>query len=322
MSIVDFKEIPMSKPPSSAPDDFELFARDFFEVLGYEIIRSPYRGQDSGADLIIRELRQGISGESAIDWLVSCKHFTHSGRSVCISDEQDISDRVKSANCDGFIGFYSTLPSSGLIAKLEGLERGEHQIDHQIYDYRRIENKLIQSYKAKELFSRYFPVSYQKWSKNNPEIPDLSLGNAVLRCRYCGKDLIKEQSPDLGMFVIWTRLPASILSTSIEEHTEDLESETSILSAYTCCKGECDRRLQKRWGRHDTYDSWFELLQFTIPSMYIESIHPILVMLSVYSIESDEVLDSIYNFLRITFHYVARDLTDEEKKRFRIGHNL
>jgi len=140
MPVLDFREIPEANKNSGKQDTFELFARDFLEYLGYSIIHGPDRGADGGKDLIVKEIRKGVGGETKVKWLVSCKHKAHSGSSVGVNDETDIADRVKANSCTGFIGFYSTLPSSGLTKKLEGLK---DRIEYQIYDSEKIEKKFI-----------------------------------------------------------------------------------------------------------------------------------------------------------------------------------
>lgn len=116
--ILDFKEIPEAHIANGEQDTFEMFARDFFEELGFKIVIGPDRGADGGRDLIIEEEREGILGNSNIRWLVSCKHKVHSGKSVTDKDECDINDRMNSNKTDGFIGFYSTLPSAALQRKV------------------------------------------------------------------------------------------------------------------------------------------------------------------------------------------------------------
>ena len=105
MAIIDFKEIPRANVADGNQDIFELFAREFFYVLGFSIIEDPDRGQDGGRDIIISEKRTGIINDTVIRWLVSCKHKIHSGSAVNASDEEDISDRIQVHNCSGFIGF-------------------------------------------------------------------------------------------------------------------------------------------------------------------------------------------------------------------------
>ena len=121
MAILDFKEIPRANVSNGEQDRFELFARDFLEYLGYKIVIDPNRGADGGVDVLVEEKRTGVGGETVIRWLVSCKHKAHSGQSVTPQDEANIRDRVDANNCHGFIGFYSTLPSTGLSKNLEGM---------------------------------------------------------------------------------------------------------------------------------------------------------------------------------------------------------
>lgn len=110
MSIIDFKEIPPANSGNGDQDSFELFARDFVvEILGLKIISQPNRGADGGKDFLAEEIQSGTISETHIRWLVSCKHFAHSGKSVSDSDEQNILDRVHQHMADGFIGFYSTI---------------------------------------------------------------------------------------------------------------------------------------------------------------------------------------------------------------------
>ena len=87
--ILDFKEIPEAHIANGKQDTFEMFARDFFETFGFIIEEGPDRGADGGRDLIIKEKRLGILGETEIKWLVSCKHKAHSGNSVLSTDEQN-----------------------------------------------------------------------------------------------------------------------------------------------------------------------------------------------------------------------------------------
>ena len=114
LAILDFKEIPEAHKASGLQDTFELFARDFLDFMGYRLIADPDRGTDGGVDLLVEEKRSGVGGETIIRWLVSCKHKAFSGGAVSPTDDANIRDRVEANECQGFIGFYSTLASSGL----------------------------------------------------------------------------------------------------------------------------------------------------------------------------------------------------------------
>jgi hypothetical protein len=51
MPVIDFKEIAV---PTSGGlrDQFELFAREFLDFLGFKIVVGPDRGPDGGRDLV------------------------------------------------------------------------------------------------------------------------------------------------------------------------------------------------------------------------------------------------------------------------------
>lgn len=177
MAALDFKEIPQANTATGEQDEFELFARDFFAYLGYVIISEPDRGQDGGKDILIQEYRKGIGGETKLIWLVSCKHFAHSssgkGKAVGVDDEINVSDRVKSNKSNGFIGFYSTIASSGLTRKLEGWAE-EDRKEFQIFHRGKIESQLLCKHEGLQIAQRYFPSSMKKWQELNSTISESS----------------------------------------------------------------------------------------------------------------------------------------------------
>lgn len=158
---IDFTEIPVANKGSKDQDIFELFACDFLESLGYEIIQRPSRGPDGKKDLIIQSNSvPGTTSDSKTKWLVSCKHNAHSGKGVSDTDEPDISDRLDKHKCHGFLGFYSTIPNSTLSDKLLSLN---DRFVSTIYDHSRIE-KEIHSLKDKDrILATYFPKSREIW---------------------------------------------------------------------------------------------------------------------------------------------------------------
>jgi hypothetical protein len=171
MTILDFREIPQSNLATGRQDDFELFSRDFLEYLGYLIISEPNRGQDGGIDILVEERRLGVGGQTNFSWLVSCKHYAHrdsgKGKAVGIDDEINIGDRVDSHGCDGFIGFYSTIASSGLDDKLAKWSKQKNK-EVQIFHHGKIEKYLFDRKKGIVIAKRYFPISMQQW-KEEPE---------------------------------------------------------------------------------------------------------------------------------------------------------
>ena len=160
----DFKEIAQANTGSGDQDLFELFCRDFLSKLGFEILENPSRGSDGGLgkDLIVIERKNGYTGIDEVQWLVSCKHFAHSGKSVGTEDEKEITDRVIATGSDGFMGFYSTLPSSGLNAKFQGIKENSN-ISVFYFDRAKIEEELTEKDYLVKLALRYFPKSTSKW---------------------------------------------------------------------------------------------------------------------------------------------------------------
>jgi hypothetical protein len=79
---------------------------------------------------------------------------------VGVNDEMSIRDRVEKFGADGFFGFYSTLPSSGLATTFKGLQ-GKVAIDH--LDRGLIEQYLITDPALDSVFRAYFPVSYLRF---------------------------------------------------------------------------------------------------------------------------------------------------------------
>ena len=164
MTWIDFTEIPPANAAGKS-DEFELFARAFLEALGLRTIAGPSRGPDGGRDLLVDEDRGGALSKDTTRWLVSCKHFARSHRAVGVDDEPSIRDRVEQHGAKGFIGFYSTVPSSGLEERLNKLAIG-----HRVFDRESIEAKLLsEDPRLREVFARYFPKSYANFRKDSKD---------------------------------------------------------------------------------------------------------------------------------------------------------
>lgn len=162
MGALDFTEIP-SAALGASRDSFELFAREFLVEVGYEVAAGPDRGADGGRDLIVVERRMGPGGMTQVSWLVSCKHYSHGGKSVAPGDEGNIRDRLETHSCNGFMPFYSTLPSSGLGSILEALKQ---KYEVTTYDPEHIERLLLASPRGRGLAARFMPASFNAWIRN------------------------------------------------------------------------------------------------------------------------------------------------------------
>jgi len=157
-SAVDFCEIPIDSRNGKLADTFELFAREFFSAIGFRIIEAPARGPDLGRDLVVEELLVGKFVNEPKRWIVSAKHYAHSGNAVRESDEIDPKGRVDSAAAAGFIAFYSTLPTTGLRNRLTGLPT----VQVEIFDSGRIAQYLLTRFELSSVFQQYFAKSWRR----------------------------------------------------------------------------------------------------------------------------------------------------------------
>lgn len=294
MPSVDFKEIPEANQGSGLQDTFELFARDFLMTLGFEVEEGPDRGADNGRDLIVLERRKGVAGETLVRWLVSCKHYAHSGRSVTAADESDLNDRLVIHNCSGFIGIYSTLPASSLSNKIQNLE------EKIIVDRERIESNLLKTPEGLLLFKRYFPLSFTAWSDDNPEPVKLLEDQTGLYCLLCEKSLL---APPNGIIVVW------------KSKHEDSWYNAKREVIYWCCKGKCDRILKEHHRRPKWVDGWEDIQDLVIPTVYLKWVVGLANQLRNGVIYNDEAYDSMKEFLIEIFPYVARQLSLRERER-------
>lgn len=301
MPILDFCEIPEAHKSTGLQDTFELFARDFLEHLGYSITQGPDRGADGGKDLIVTETRLGIGGETKVKWLVSCKHKAHSGNSVGVNDEIDIPGRVASNKCDGFIGFYSTLPSSGLTRNLEGLN---DRFPFHIYDREKIEKDLLSSSEGLKLAKRYLQNSIINYLKNNPKPEKFFWKYPDLKCDFCGKNLLEPKKS--GIVVIWEK---------VSDYREN-EEINEVVDIYCCCKGNCDHVLNNIYYTkyENIVNGWEDIPDICIPTIYLKWINSTLHELYSNAKYSEESFKKIKRILLSIFPYISRELTDSEKE--------
>ena len=303
--IIDFKEIPEANSGGGLQDTFELFSRDFLEDIGFQILQHPDRGPDGKKDMIVLEIRDGVGGKTQIKWLVSCKHYVHSGKSVSDTDEPDIIDRVNAHGCSGFIGCYSTLPATSLNAKLQGYSG---KIESNIYDRERIEKHLLTHKLGIKLAKRYFPISIEKYITENPTPAKIFSEDTELRCDYCGKDLLTRKN---GIFVILKSRLEETLENEIPEYSKEKD-------VYYSCKGECDTRLETRYRRQNLWsDGWEDIDDLMIPTLFIKNMMSFINGLKENTME-ERAIEKMKKIYINVFPHISRHLTEKEKERVKI----
>ena len=297
MGALDFKEIPPAQGGSELSDTFELFGRDFLELLELRIVSSPSRGVDAGRDLVVIEERIGAVSTSTLRWLVSCKHFAHSGKSVRPVDEPDIVERVRTHGCHGFLGLYSTLPSSGLNTRLEGLATETFEL--KVFDREKIEHKLLSSRAGHLLARRFFPVSYEKWARENPGTANVRIEAQGITCDVCGRDLLGGEVD-------------GIVVTQFRYFDDYGRSEVVLVR--TVCKGNCDDFGRNRSA--SLSESWEDIADMRIPTVFfVRLVGTLRSALSGHLRFSPEALARYHTMLVALFPHVARELTAKEHER-------
>lgn len=160
MTTIDLCEIPASEDRRNAGEQFEKFAADFLRAIGFEVLEGPDRGADDGRDLIARQTFLGPLGSHSFRWLVSVKHFVQSNRAVNPRDEQRLRDRIGHFNADGFMAFYSTLPSASLGRAFSKLTADGFRVT--VLDGSKICQELITKNLLWPVMRQYLPVSYRR----------------------------------------------------------------------------------------------------------------------------------------------------------------
>lgn len=295
--MIDFKEIPFNG------DVWELFSRDFLEELGFLIETPPDRGADGGKDMLVTEVAKGKLHSYEFRWLVSCKHFATSGNSVNENDhERNILERVRGFKADGFLGFYSTIPSAGLNARLAQLKAQKEIKDYRIFDCMLVEKYLMQKGYA-SLLMRYFPISHREIAPIH-----IILNEYVpINCDVCGKDLLE------ALFVErYTGLVGSV------ERYDENEDKYHIEETYFACKGKCDSYKNKLlFKKYDTPVGWKDISDLIIPGEYLRYVITTINQLHDDRYKfSDQAISKEKDLIIALAQKVLRDATDKEKERF------
>ena len=307
--ILDFKEIPQANKATGEQDKFELFAREFLAYMEYNIVEDPSRGADGGKDFVVEELFTQKDGSlQTIKWLVSCKHYAHSGKSISDTDELNVGDRVKQHQCDGFMGFYSTLPSSGLSQRLHNVCKAT------IYDSEKIERFIINSNnnpQALSLFVRFFPISWKKYlSLTNEQVlvndikrtfvtkqvnDNKPLFDAKIKCDICGKNLFEVPRKSIYVLVVGEK--------------------DKIIDVKYLTKGECDMVSSQQIRKNGNVDYWGEFSDLLSPNTWMSELVGFIKDVN-QGKYTENAFKKMLNLFMQTYAYVARQPSAQEQARY------
>lgn len=200
--MIDFSEL------SRDGTDLELITREILNNKGLEVYWSG-KGPDNGRDLICIENTVSSIKFGKKRWVVQCKDFAVSGKSVGVNDLEDISGCVDMNNADGYLLVCTTYPSSSLVERLEKI--GETKdLSIAIWDSDHLKKELLKPNNI-HLINSFMPKSAQSlnWMINGIE-------PGFWYATFNGHS-----------FYISSRLSANVdppLLTNIEDRIEEIET--------------------------------------------------------------------------------------------------
>lgn len=304
MPILDFKEIPEAHIASGKQDTFELFCQEFLKYIGLEIDSYPDRGPDGGKDLICLEKIQGTLARKEIKWLVSCKHKAHSNSAVGVNDEVNITDRVSDYDADGFIAFYSTVPSSKLNDRFNLCKK---KFDIKVFNPEEIEDILLKDKNGHTIIQRFFPESYKKIQKK-VKPSNIYSSYEPLNCHCCGKDLLKENNNSIGGIIAFV--------VDYEFSKSNGYMKNKYVDVYFACKGRCDSILSNKYSKQGFGTYWKDISELKTPTLYIRWVIAIINNIYEGSIEIDDVAFKRLKHVILTVaQIVFRHQSESEIKR-------
>jgi hypothetical protein len=294
--IIDLKEI---------PEDGELweqFAQEFLASTGLATESPPDRGADGGKDILMIEHISGPIHSEVFRWLVSCKHTAKSG--VAISEtthEKNILERLRTFRADGFLAFYSTLPTSGLNNRLRALTDSRDLKSYKVFSGNLIKNELL-SLGRTWIIRRYFPESY----KRIRPIHNVLDRHIDLKCDNCGKDLLEE---------LYTSDFQSVIAQAFTRGKDRIRKVHAI---YCSCKGACDKVLETRaYKQYNALTSWEDISDIAMPNQFLRFIVANMNQLRSGDEFSAEAFEKQKHVIMAVAQKVFREVTDEERERMR-----
>lgn len=165
--MIDFSELPKDGRA------FEQFVREVLLILG---LHTQWTGQgpDQGRDILATETLVGSLGEARRKWLVQCKHFSHSQKSVGRKDVGDFAADCRQAHATAYLLACSTRPSARLVTKLkETSEDPKNSLQMTlVWDSVDLE-KMLQAPRFFALGHLFFPKSFKltPWKLYNSGSP-------------------------------------------------------------------------------------------------------------------------------------------------------
>lgn len=157
-------------------EQFEDLCEDLFKEMGYTDPppERSGRGPDAGRDFIITEHRKSdlLDSSRHFRWLVECKNFAKSNKSVQPGDVDCITDKIIRHGADGYLLVTTTVPSINLEKTIKAINLDKRLgFEASCWAKTKLIDELL---KHRKIYEKYFgsPVTdtavLTHWSKHNP----------------------------------------------------------------------------------------------------------------------------------------------------------
>jgi len=141
---------------------FEQFVETLLRALGWTIIAGVGVGPDGGRDIIAAQIESTATGRSRIRrFVVQCKHFATSRRSVSPADLGDVALMPALHGCDGWLLVTSTQLTNNAVDIIEAARRTAPAADFDYWDAGQLRDRLMRD-ECHRVFAEYLPSSYAR----------------------------------------------------------------------------------------------------------------------------------------------------------------
>ena len=139
----------------STGDDFELLCRDVLKSKGINILANPAVGPDQGKDILVEvESKDELGTKEKLKYVVQCKHYAKSGKSVQESNLGDFRSICDKHNANGYFLITSTMPYVNVSSSFEGVNnKGDYKC--LFWDKKQLEIEIENLDDSVEIIKRY-----------------------------------------------------------------------------------------------------------------------------------------------------------------------
>lgn len=156
---IDFTEIELDQ---GFP--FEQFVENLLRTLGWTIIKGAGKGVDGGRDIIASRSERTATGKTRVrKYVIQCKHYAHSGKSVNKNDISDCAYMPKKHDCSGWLLVTSSQLTTDAVEHIEAAKGMQPGADFDYWHCGHLGERLVRE-ECHAVFRQYLPSSYGRFS--------------------------------------------------------------------------------------------------------------------------------------------------------------